>query len=71
MPDRTCIMISSTLLDLPEHRKDVFEACLRQGMEPMCMERLPDSDATFENSVTGRWRMWPRDLAKVLNLRKG
>jgi hypothetical protein len=44
MPERTCIMISSTLLDLAEHRKDVLEACLRQGMEPMCMERLPESD---------------------------
>ena len=45
MPERTCIMISSTLMDLPEHRKDVLEACLRQGMEPMRLERLPESDA--------------------------
>jgi hypothetical protein len=45
MPERTCVMISSTLVDLPEHRKDVLQACLRQGMEPMCMERLPENDA--------------------------
>jgi hypothetical protein len=24
MPERTCVMISSTILDLPEHRKDVI-----------------------------------------------
>ena len=45
MPEKTCIMISSTARDLPEHRKDVLEACLRQGMEPMRMERQPESDA--------------------------
>ncbi|MDQ1557479.1 MAG: hypothetical protein QOD32_539 [Pyrinomonadaceae bacterium] len=38
-------MISSTALDLPEHRKEVEDACLRQGMFPTMMERLPASDA--------------------------
>src|SRR5437764_1006322 len=39
------VMISSTALDLPEHRKEVLDACLRQGMFPTMMEHLPASDA--------------------------
>src|SRR5438477_10922992 len=39
------VMISSTARDLPEHRKEVLDACLRQGMFPMMMEYLPASDA--------------------------
>src|SRR5215210_3701884 len=38
-------MVSSTARDLPEHRKEVLDACLRQGMFPMMMEHLPASDA--------------------------
>lgn len=38
-------MISSTARDLPEHRKEVLDACLRQGMLPIMMEHLPASDA--------------------------
>jgi len=38
-------MISSTARDLPEHRQEVLEACLRQGMFPKMMEHLPASDA--------------------------
>jgi len=34
-------MISSTARDLPEHRKEVMNACLRQGMFPIMMEHLP------------------------------
>lgn len=34
-------MISSTARDLPEHRKQILEACLRQGMFPLRMEDLP------------------------------
>src|ERR1043165_9595023 len=41
----TKVYISSTALDLPEHRKEVEDACLRQGMFPMMMEHLPASDA--------------------------
>jgi tetratricopeptide (TPR) repeat protein len=37
-------MISSTARDLPEHRKEVLDACLRQGMFPMMMKHLPASD---------------------------
>lgn len=37
-------MISSTARDLPEHRKEVMDACLRQGMFPIMMEHLPASD---------------------------
>src|SRR2546421_6257225 len=39
------VMISSTARDLPEHRKGVLDACLRQGMFPVMMEHLPASDA--------------------------
>jgi hypothetical protein len=39
------VMISSTSLDLPEHRKVVLDACLRQGMFPLMMEHLPAADA--------------------------
>src|SRR5258708_16822557 len=39
------VMISSTALDLPEHRNQVRDACLRQGMFPLMMEHLPASDA--------------------------
>jgi len=44
-PNRKNVMISSTARDLPEHRKEVEDACLRQGMFPMMMEHLPASDA--------------------------
>jgi len=39
------VMISSTARDLPEHRKEVLDACLRQGMFPLMMEHLPASDS--------------------------
>lgn len=39
------VMISSTALDLPEHRQVVLDACLRLGMMPRMMEHLPASDA--------------------------
>src|SRR5256714_1914304 len=42
---RPVVIVSSTARDLPEHRKEVEDACLRQGMFPSMMERLPASDA--------------------------
>lgn len=38
-------MISSTTRDLPDHRKEVMDACLRQGMFPVMMEHLPANDS--------------------------
>jgi tetratricopeptide (TPR) repeat protein len=38
-------MISSTSIDLPEHRRQVMEACLREGVFPRAMEHLPARDA--------------------------
>jgi tetratricopeptide (TPR) repeat protein len=35
------VMISSTARDLPEHRKELVEACLRQDAFPLRMEDLP------------------------------
>jgi tetratricopeptide (TPR) repeat protein len=43
--DRPVVIVSSTARDLPAHRKEVEDACLRQGMFPVMMERLPASDA--------------------------
>src|SRR5215467_5843994 len=45
MADKTVVMISSTARDLPEHRQQAMDACLRQGMFPVMMEHLPTSDA--------------------------
>jgi tetratricopeptide (TPR) repeat protein len=42
---RTTVMVSSTARDLPAHRKEVMDACMRQGMFPVMMEHLPASDA--------------------------
>lgn len=36
-------MISSTAFDLPEHRRQILEACSRQSMLPVRMEDLPAS----------------------------
>ena len=46
-PGQRCVMISSTALDLPEHRKQVFAACTCVEYFPIGMESLParDSDA--------------------------
>jgi tetratricopeptide (TPR) repeat protein len=41
----TPVFISSTARDLPEHRKEVLDACLRQGMIPKMMEDLYASEA--------------------------
>jgi len=42
--ERKTVMISSTIRDLPEHRKEVMDACLKQGMFPIMMEHLPAND---------------------------
>lgn len=39
------VIVSSTARDLPEHREEVMDACLRQSMFPKMMEHLPASDA--------------------------
>lgn len=39
-------MISSTALDLPEHREQVLNACLAEGVFPIGMEHLPARDAS-------------------------
>ncbi|HWT02132.1 MAG TPA: DUF4062 domain-containing protein [Pyrinomonadaceae bacterium] len=39
------VVVSSTARDLPEHREEVMDACLRQGMFPTMMEHLPALDA--------------------------
>jgi hypothetical protein len=37
-------MIGSTAIDLPEHRKQVINACLREDVFPTAMEYLPALD---------------------------
>src|ERR1035437_3153571 len=44
-PGQKSAMISSTAIDLPEHRKQVFEACLCEDIFPIGMESLPARDA--------------------------
>src|SRR5215510_8409034 len=44
-PTRKTAMISSTSLDLPEHRKEAMDACMRLGVFPLAMEHLPARDA--------------------------
>ncbi len=44
MPKQS-VIISSTARDLPDHRKEVMDACLRQDMFPKMMEHLPANDA--------------------------
>ena len=44
-PNRKTAMISSTSVDLPEHRQQAMDACLRQGIFPKAMEHLPARDA--------------------------
>ena len=44
-PGQKTAMISSTSLDLPEHRTAVIEACLCAGVFPIAMENLPARDA--------------------------
>jgi tetratricopeptide (TPR) repeat protein len=43
--EKLTVMISSTARDLPEHRKEILDACARQGMFPLMMEHLPAMDA--------------------------
>lgn len=38
------VMISSTSVDLPEHREEAMDACLRLDLLPDAMEHLPASD---------------------------
>ena len=55
MTDRPTVMISSTALDLPEHREQVRLACERAGAAPhVLMENLTAEDA---NAVEVSLRM--------------
>lgn len=43
--ERLKVMVSALAKDLPAHRKQVIEACLRVGMSPLPMEQLPADPA--------------------------
>jgi tetratricopeptide (TPR) repeat protein len=43
-------IISSTSFDLPDHRKEMLEACLRQGVQALRMEDLPARDRTAKTA---------------------
>jgi tetratricopeptide (TPR) repeat protein len=45
MADRLSVMVSSTAKDLPEHRRQLIEACQRVGLFPLPMEHLPADPA--------------------------
>jgi hypothetical protein len=44
-------MVSSTALDLPEHRRQVLDACLRQSSIPKMQEHLPASVSDGEGGA--------------------
>jgi hypothetical protein len=44
--DRLSAFISSTVLDLPEHRAAAVNACLRVGVEPLVMEEQGAADSS-------------------------
>lgn len=46
MSEQLRVMISSTARDLPSHRAQVMDACLRRGMTPVMMEHLTAGDST-------------------------
>ena len=48
---RRVVMVSSTAIDLPRHRKGVLDACYRLDMFPKMMEHLPagGADAVSES----------------------
>jgi hypothetical protein len=48
---QTIVMVSSTALDLPEHRKEVLHACLRQNTIPKMQEHLPASGSDAESGA--------------------
>jgi tetratricopeptide (TPR) repeat protein len=54
MPEQKRVMISSTARDLPEHRKEVMDACKRQSMFPDMMEDLP---ASADDAITASLNM--------------
>lgn len=43
-PGQFTAMISSTALDLPQHRAPVYEACLGAGFFPVSTEQPPSRD---------------------------
>ena len=45
--DRPRALISSTVLDLPQHRAAAVRACLRVGVEPLVLEELAAGDSNF------------------------
>ena len=44
-PEKITAMISSTALDLPEHREQAVDACLSEEVFPIGMQHLPARDA--------------------------
>jgi hypothetical protein len=53
-------MISSTALDLPEHREQAVNACLSEEVFPIGMEHLPACPTTRPMTKSSSGRMtWP------------
>ena len=68
MPERKTVMISSTARDLPEHRKEVMDACLRQGMFPVMIEQM-SCERQRGNIAARRSRWWTRRIFTSASLR--
>jgi hypothetical protein len=50
---RPRVFISNTVIDLPEHRAALVDACLRVGVEPLVMENLTADGSDYR---TGQGR---------------
>jgi len=55
MQDHLTVVISSSLADLPEHRREVMHACFELGMFPLMSEQFPvfgENVLDFRDSVS-------------------
>jgi len=52
-PGQKIAMISSTSIDLPEHRRMVMDACLRMGFRPIMMDHLAGQDRSASEVSIG------------------
>ena len=50
-------MISSTSIELPEHRKVVMEACQRVDIFPKAMELFRSSIRSVDQAISNFWPM--------------
>ena len=63
-PKRKTAMISSTSLDLPEHRQHAMDACLRQGSPPTRHGASSgERRSALQDAIAYRWRWWTKPIS--------